>query len=841
MKQKERVFRESLQTVVGERFGRYSKYIIQDRALPDVRDGLKPVQRRILYAMHVYGNTSQKNFRKSAKTVGNVIGNYHPHGDSSVYEAMVRLSQDWKMNVPLVSMHGNNGSIDGDSAAAMRYTEARLSLLAELLLKNIDKETVDFIPNFDDTDSEPTVLPARYPNLLVNGSTGISAGYATDIPPHNFNEVIDATIYLIGHPKASVEDLMQFIKGPDFPGGAIVQGIDGIKAALTNGKGKIVIRSKVERTKKRDKLMLVITEIPYEVNKANLVRQMDEIRLNKKIDGIQEIRDESDRTGLRIIVEMRKDANVEAIENYFYKNTDLQINYNYNMVSIFHGHPMLMGVREMLSAYIEHQLHVLTRRTKYDLQKALKRAHIVEGLIKALSILDEVIATIRRSSNRQDAINNLVEAYAFTSEQATAIVQLQLYRLTNTDVVALEEEAKELQENIDYWNFLLAQEKNMRKELVKELKAVNKETVVPRRARVEEEVTDIVIEADALIAKRAGIVSVSRDGYVKFASTRSYNASGGEGHGHKPSDALIGQYEMDNMQTIVAITSGGNYLFVPVHTIPEKRWKETGVHFSTLVQYDTSEKIVAAYGFDAFIADVEELVITSRNGYIKRIDVADLKLQRYSRAAKLMNLKDDDEVVAVQKIPMKNKDLIIVVTKDGYYNCFGTAEVPVAGIKAGGVKAIKLGTDDIVAGTFVGTDKDSLVLFTNNNKYKRVAVNSFPYTGRYKKGTRVIRKLKTQTDEIIGLTPYSVETSMMSNGQTQQRMLDQLPLDDLNTRGKNIDMKTNITNVAWLSRGKIVASKTAKTGTKVASDVDKTADELTKMLEEQGVLFDGKE
>jgi len=839
MKHVERIFRESLQTVVGERFGRYSKYIIQDRALPDVRDGLKPVQRRILYAMHVYGNTYQKPFRKSAKTVGNVIGNYHPHGDTSVYEAMVRLSQEWKMNIPLVQMHGNNGSIDGDSAAAMRYTEARLSLIAEKLLENIDKDTVDFIPNFDDTDSEPTVLPARYPNLLVNGSTGISAGYATDIPPHNFNEVIGATIYLINKPQATLDELMQFIKGPDFPGGAIVQGEVGIKNALDTGKGKVIVRSKVAREVKASKTTLIITEIPYEVNKANLVRQMDEIRVNKAIDGIAEVRDESDRTGLRIVVELKKDANVDAIENYFYKNTDLQVNYNYNMVAIYHGRPMVMGIKPILTAYIEHQLNVLTRRTKFDLQKAMKRAHIVEGLIKALSILDAVIQTIRSSSNRQDAINNLVVEYEFTKEQAEAIVQLQLYRLTNTDVVALEHEAAELKTNIDYWNMLLDKEENMRKELIKELTAVHEEHNYPRRTQIEAEVQDIVIEAEALIAKRSGIVTVTRDGYVKFASQRSFNASNGADHGHKPTDALIAQYEVENNQTLIAITSGGNYLFLPIHLIPEKKWKETGVHFSTFAQYDTSEKIVYAFGVDQFIPEQENLILASKDGYIKKLDIADMKLQRYSRATKAMGLKGDDIVVSVQKIPAQNDMNIILLTQSGYYNCFSPTEVPLAGVKAQGVKSMKLGADDAVITMYIGYDTDSFVIFTNKNTYKRVPVARFEYTGRYKKGARVIRAMKTQKYEIVGSVEFGVTANLIEKDKTEQVVIDALPLADLETIGKKIEGTSDIIAAVPLEVATIKATDDAPKETKkVVTEIDKTAEELTKILEEQGVLFD---
>ncbi|MDF2903851.1 MAG: topoisomerase subunit, partial [Bacillus sp. (in: firmicutes)] len=420
-----------LEDVMGDRFGRYSKYIIQERALPDARDGLKPVQRRILYAMHAEGNTHEKGFRKSAKTVGNVIGNYHPHGDSSVYEAMVRMSQDWKVRNYLVEMHGNNGSMDGDPPAAMRYTEARLSAISAELLRDIEKETVDFIPNFDDTSNEPTVLPAMFPNLLVNGSTGISAGYATEIPPHHLGEVIDAVIMKMNKPDVSVEELMTVIKGPDFPTGGIIQGVDGIKKAYETGKGKIIIRGKaVIEDVRGGKQQIVITEIPFEVNKANLVKKMDEFRLDRKLEGISEVRDETDRTGLRIVIELKKDVDAEGVLNYLYKNSDLQVTYNFNMVAIFNKRPVLMGIKQLLSAYIDHQKEVITRRSNYELRKANERQHIVEGLMKALSILDEVITTIRASKDKRDAKDNLIARFQFSEAQAEAIVSLQLYRLT---------------------------------------------------------------------------------------------------------------------------------------------------------------------------------------------------------------------------------------------------------------------------------------------------------------------------------------------------------------------------------------------------------------------------
>ena len=461
----------NLEDVMGDRFGRYSKYIIQDRALPDIRDGLKPVQRRILYAMFVEGNTSEKQFRKSAKTVGNVIGNYHPHGDSSVYEAMVRLSQDWKLRDVLVEMHGNNGSMDGDPAAAMRYTEARLSKISEELLRDLDKKTVDFVLNFDDTEEEPTVLPARFPNLLVNGATGISAGYATEIPTHNLGEVIDATIHTIDHPKATVKELMQFVKGPDFPTGAIIQGIDELEQAYETGKGKVVVRSKTSiEAIKGGKSQIVVTEIPYEVNKALLVKKIDEIRLNKKIEGIAEVRDESDRTGLQIVIELKKEANAEGILNYLLKNTELQINYNFNMVAIDARRPMQVGLKKILDSYIAHQKEVITKRTQFDLNKAQDRLHIVDGLMKALSILDEVIALIRNSNDKKDAKEKLVETYDFTMIQAEAIVSLQLYRLTNTDITILQEEKLDLNERVATLTSILKSEKTLLQVMKQELR-----------------------------------------------------------------------------------------------------------------------------------------------------------------------------------------------------------------------------------------------------------------------------------------------------------------------------------------------------------------------------------
>ncbi len=506
-----------LEEVIGDRFGRYSKYIIQERALPDARDGLKPVQRRILYAMYAEGNTHEKGFRKSAKTVGNVIGNYHPHGDSSVYEAMVRMSQDWKVRNVLIQMHGNNGSNDGDPPAAMRYTEARLSAISAELLRDIEKNTVEFIPNFDDTSKEPTVLPSMFPNLLVNGSTGISAGYATDIPPHSLDEIIDGVFMRLDNPECTVEELMTVIKGPDFPTGGIIQGVEGILKAYKTGKGKIIVRGKTEiETIRGGKQQIVVTEIPFEVNKANMVKRIDELRIDRKVEGISEVRDETDRTGLRIVIELKKDADANGVLNYLFKNTDLQITYNFNMVAIHNKRPKQMGLTELLDAYIAHQREVVTRRSQFDLEKARDRQHIVEGLIKALSILDEVIATIRASKDKRDAKNNLIERFAFTEAQSEAIVSLQLYRLTNTDVTALQAEQEELANKIAELEAILASEKKLLSVIKKELKDVKKRFADGRRTKIEEEIEEIKINLEVLIASEDVIVTVTK----AFSSTR---------------------------------------------------------------------------------------------------------------------------------------------------------------------------------------------------------------------------------------------------------------------------------------------------------------------------------
>lgn len=741
-----------LEDVLGDRFGRYSKYIIQERALPDARDGLKPVQRRILYAMHVEGNTHDKGFRKAAKTVGNVIGNYHPHGDSSVYEAMVRMSQEWKVRKVLVEMHGNNGSVDGDPPAAMRYTEARLSAIAAELLRDIEKQTVDFIPNFDDTSMEPTVLPAIFPNLLVNGSTGISAGYATDIPPHHLGEVIDGVIMKMDKPDVSVDELMTVIKGPDFPTGGIIQGIDGIKKAYETGKGKIIVRGKAQIEDIRGgRQQIVITEIPYEVNKANLVKKMDEFRLDRKVEGISEVRDETDRTGLRIVIELKKDVDATGVLNYLYKNSDLQVTYNFNMVAIHNKRPKLMGLRDLLDAYIEHQKEVVTRRAKFELQKAKERQHIVEGLMKALSILDEVIAAIRASKDKRNAKDNLIAEFAFTEAQAEAIVSLQLYRLTNTDITALRNEADELAKKIIELTSILESEKKLHSVIKKELKDVKKRFVDERRSKIEAEIEEIKINLEVMVASEDVIVTVTKEGYVKRTSQRSYAASNGQDFAMKESDRLLAQLEMNTQDVLLLFTNKGNYLYCPVHELPDIRWKDLGQHVANIIPIDRNEEIVKAIPVNDFETDGFLLFVT-KNGMVKKSMLKQYKAQRYSKPLVGINLKEDDRVVDVYQTDGQKE--LFLVTHFGYALWFDEEEISIVGIRAAGVKGMNLKDGDYVVGgqliTPEGSASESIVIATQRGALKRMKLTEFEKSTRAKRGVVILRELKANPHRIIG-------------------------------------------------------------------------------------------
>ncbi|WP_342496182.1 DNA topoisomerase IV subunit A [Bacillus sp. FSL K6-0994] len=759
MAQQERFHDLPLEEVIGDRFGRYSKYIIQDRALPDARDGLKPVQRRILYAMYAEGNTQDKNFRKAAKTVGNVIGNYHPHGDSSVYEAMVRMSQEWKVRNVLIEMHGNNGSIDGDPPAAMRYTEARLSAIASELLKDLDKETVEFVANFDDTSKEPVVLPAMFPNLLVNGSTGISAGYATDIPPHHLGEVIDGVIKRIEQPHCTVGDLMTVIKGPDFPTGGIIQGVDGIKKAYETGKGKIMIRGKAEiETIRGGRQQIVITEIPYEVNKANLVKKMDEFRIERKVEGISEVRDETDRTGLRIVVELKKEADANGVLNFLYKNSDLQIPYNFNMVAIHNRRPTLMTLTTILDAYIAHQKEVVTNRSAYELRKAKERHHIVDGLIKALSILDEVIATIRSSNDKRDAKNNLMAKYDFTEAQSEAIVSLQLYRLTNTDITQLREEARELDVRIAELEDILANEKKLLKVITNSLKKLKKTYADERRSVIEEKIEEIKINLEVMIASEDVYVTVTKDGYIKRTSQRSYAASNGKDFGMKDTDRLIHQFEMNTTDVLLLFTNKGSYIYCPVHQLPDIRWKDMGQHITNIISIDREESIQKAIPIKEF-DETSYLLFFTKGGMVKKTELLQYKAQRYSKPLVALNLKGDDELVDVHVTTGQQE--LFIATKNGYGLWFDEEEVSVVGPRAAGVKGINLKEgDEVVSGQIIDPKNDVLVLTTQRGAVKRMNLSEFDKTSRAKRGVLMLRELKKNPHRIVAVIAASLHDTL---------------------------------------------------------------------------------
>lgn len=766
---KEKIITQSLDDIMGDRFGKYSKYIIQDRALPDVRDGLKPVQRRILYAMYKDGNTHLKPYRKSAKTVGNVIGNYHPHGDISVYEAMVRLSQEWKMRMPLIDMQGNNGSIDNDPAAAMRYTEARLSPIASELLKDIDKETVQMALNFDDTEYEPTVLPAKYPNLLVNGATGISSGYATDIPPHNLEEVIDATIYRILHPHCSLDDLMKFIKGPDFPTGAIVEGINGIRKAFETGKGKVVVRSQTKIVEEKNMNKIVVTEIPYEVNKAELVRKLDEIRFQKNIDGIIEVRDESDRNGLSIVIDLKKDVDVQNTLNYFYKNTDLQKNYNYNMVAIKNKRPVCMGIVEILDGYIDHQIDVVTKRSLFDLKKAQERKHIVDGLIKAISILDDVVHTIRHSHDKQDAKKNLQLQYHFTEKQAEAIVMLQLYRLTNTDIVSLEKEKQELETLIQTLNDILNSDQVLRKVIVDELKQIKKQYPSPRLTQIKHEVQEIVIDEEAMILPEDIYVSITRDGYVKRISQRSYKASENIAFGKKDDDVLLDLHFANTLDKLLIFTDKGNYLFIPIHKLEEFKWKELGKHISYFIKVSPEEKMIGSILVKSFVLPLYVL-LTTRSGQIKRVPLKEFEVARYTKPLKCMNLKKDDQLL---QVALTDTNQAIVLTSSlGYVSLYSEDEISILGLKAAGIKAMNLKDDYLVAmNTFDPLHSYSYVLISDQPGIKRMRISDIPSCNRATKGTSIFKSPKTNPIHALDAFVLDTQDQLMIESEQKKENL----------------------------------------------------------------------
>ena len=778
----EKIYEYSLEEIMGDCFGKYAKEIIQERALPDVRDGLKPVQRRILYGMYLSGYTYDKPYRKSAKAVGEIMGNFHPHGDSSIYDALIRMSQAWKMREKLIDVHGNNGSIDGDGPAAMRYTEARLSKFAGVMLSSIKKNTVEMAYNFDDTTLEPTVLPAGFPNLLVNGSTGISAGYATNIPTHNLGEVIDATIKRIDSPNCKLETIMDILPGPDFPTAGVIEGKQGLIDAYSKGKGKVVLKAKTEIVQNGSKKQIIVHSIPYEVVKEQLIKKITDIKLDKKVEGINDIIDESDTQNMaRLVIDLKKEANAELVLNYLLKNTDLQINYNFNMVAIVNRRPKLVGVLEILDAFIAHQKEVITRRTKFDLEAAKKDYHILEGLIKAISILDEVIATIRSSKNKSNAIENLEEQYAFTFEQAKAIVELQLYRLTNTDILDIEERMKELAKNMHIWTQILENEEALKYVMKTELKQIKKEYATPRRTEIKDEVTEIKIDLKSMIPKENVVVIVTNEGYIKRVSTKVFQTNTEEPT-MKPGDFITNMFEVTTLDHILLFTNLGNYLYLPVHKIPEAKWKELGKHVNNIVSLSPEEKIVSSCIYNPN----EEIVSVTKKGMIKRTKASEYEATRISKAMTSMKLKEEDEVLTAI-LATQN---LLLVSKNGYYCKFNKIEIPLVGVRGSGVKAMNLKEDEIVS--IVGiSDEEYITVFTNKNTAKRVKMSEFEETGRAKRGNALIKKVKSSPYEVTNVLATNTKTDITLVNEDGKKEIknSEIPIMDLQSTGSTISKK----------------------------------------------------
>ncbi|WP_276351500.1 DNA gyrase subunit A [Cohnella caldifontis] len=793
-----------LEEVVGDRFGRYSKYIIQDRAIPDVRDGLKPVQRRILYAMYDAGNTPDKPYRKSAKTVGDVMGNYHPHGDSSIYEGMVRMAQPWKMAHPLIDGHGNWGSMDDDPAAAMRYTEARLSPIAMELLRDIEKRTVPFKDNFDNSTKEPVVLPSRYPNLLVNGVSGISSGFATEIPTHNLREVIDACIAVMNEPSLDVADLMKIVKGPDFPTGGLIMGEEGIREAYETGKGRIYIRAKTAVEDVRGgKQQIVITEIPYQVVKSKLVLAIDTLRLEKKVDGIAEVRDESGRQGLRIVIELKKDADADGILAYLFKKTDLQIAYSFNMVAIVNKAPRQLGLKPLLEAYIEHQKEVVTHRTQYDLEKAEDRAHVLEGLVKALNILDAVIETIRASKNRQNAQDNLVEKFGFTERQADAILTLQLYRLTNLEINQLEKELEETNKKIAQLRSILDNPRKLLKVIQDELTEIRDKYGIDRRSVIQGEVEEIKVNLEVIVPAEDVLVTISRGGYVKRTSLLSFTRSGGEldNAGVKEGDVIRWSLNVSTLDPLLLFTQKGQYFLLPVHQIPEFKWKDTGTAIVNVLPLAKDDRIVSVIPVKASELAPPEggpagegpaLVFVTKRGQVKRTLLTEYATNR-NMAIAACKVGDGDEVIKVLRSD-EPADLLLV-SEQGMSIRFTEQEVSLQGRVAGGVRGINLKENDAVADAVPVTgDEGEILVLTDYGYAKRSLLLDYPLQGRGGKGIQTFefkegKRVKPNGTRLVSAFHVKEAVTLLAvtaGGGTAEFGSESAPIEDRRAQGKAV-------------------------------------------------------
>ena len=752
---------QPMEDVMGDRYATYAKYVIQDRAIPDVRDGLKPVQRRIVFTMYRNNNVFNKPTRKCAHTVGAVMGTFHPHGDTSIYEALARMSQDWKVRYPLIDFQGNNGSIDGDSPAAYRYTESRLSELSNELVRDIDKKTVDMQLNFDDTELEPIVLPSRFPNLFVNGTEGIAVALATEIPPHNLREITNAIIYRIGHKTATIEDLMQFVLGPDFPGGGIIYESEGLKNIYLTGRGRIEIASKTEIVQNKDNQQIIITEIPYKTQKNQLVFEIDKIVHSKAVDGLLEVRDESDWKGIRIVIDCKKDAKCELLLQYLMNKTGLVSSYSSNMVAIVDGRPKTLNLMTYIDAYIAHQVDVVTRKSQFDLDKFNARLHIVEGLIQASLNINEVVEIIKKSKDKADSKVNLMNRYGFSNEQAEAIVTMPLYKLSHTDEITLQKERDTLLKDIETLHGILEDEAKLNRVLVRELKAIADKYGDDRRTQIQEKQEVAPIDKRELIAKDDVMVALTRDGYVKRSTLKSYRSSTDNYlPGLKDGDELVGAGLLNTTDYLICFTNQGNYICVPVHKIGENRWKDEGNHLNNFSTLASGEKIIKGIAVSDFRDDIY-LGILTKFGQIKRMPLNMIEKGKRSRPIRNMRLLNGDEVVDIQVLSGNSN--LLVLTSNGNVTYFNENELTVLSSKAGGVKSVAgLGKNNAVALiAFDEEEKNKVIMFTDKGHYRIFDNAHVNLTARLGKVQVVMPCFKSDVHHVVSAFKLNTKADLL--------------------------------------------------------------------------------
>ena len=782
----------------------YSMSVIVGRALPDVRDGLKPVHRRILYAMYKMGITSSSPYKKSARIVGDVIGKYHPHGDTAVYDALVRMAQDFSMRMPLIDGQGNFGSIDGDNAAAMRYTEARLTKIAEELLKDIDKDTVDFIPNYDGSEKEPVVLPARFPNLLVNGSSGIAVGMATNIPPHNLGELLDALIYMIDNKEAILEDILQFVKGPDFPTGGTIFGRGGIIEAYKTGRGSIKIRAKHHIEHKGNKEIIVIDELPYQVNKARLIEKISDLVKDKIVEGISEIRDESDRDGIRVVIELKKDAMSEIILNNLYKHTQMQISFGVNMLAIIDKEPKLFNLMEILNTFVKFRKTVVIRRTIYELEAAKKRAHILEGLRIALSNIDEVVELIKKSEDSKDAKSRLMDRFNLSEIQSQAILDMKLSRLTSLEIEKIEKEYKELMEKIAYLNSILKEESVLNGVIKDEFQEIKDKYSTPRLTDIIDDYDDINIED--LIPNEEMVVTITHRGYVKRVPLKTYERQNRGGKGKKAlttyEDDFIENFYIANAHdTLMIITDKGQLHWLKVYKIPEGSRTSKGKAIVNLINLDKDEQIQTIIKTEDFDEN-KSLAFFTKEGIVKRTNLSEFKNIR-ATGVRAIKIDDDDELVTAKIVNFEDKELFII-TKKGQAIRFPVEAVREMGRTARGVSGIKFKIEgDEVVGALALRDENQEILTVSEKGFgKRTEASLYRLTNRGGKGV-IAMKLTNKTGDLIGVVATEEEHDLMlltSEGKMIRVSIDSISKTGKNTQGVRIVRLDNGDKVVSLAK-----------------------------------------